>query len=299
MKKFKTTIILVLVLIALGGFILIFERPAKKKEASPLQSKSISVKKEDAKKIEITKGEEKVILKKQDGEWFLQGEKTRRAHQSLVNNIFEKFSGLMVGDVVSTNPEKQFVFQVDEASSVKLVVFGESESKMLDLYIGKRGQTAESNYIRYNGEDKVYSAKKYILNSLDLPVGQWLDKTIVKFDKEKLESLKIKVAEKEAIISKKEDAWVKTVIGADGDIEADQEKIDAIIEIFSDFQGLGFVESVPKEFDITIILKLTESGEQVLEAVKKASKGFIRLSGSEDVFEVEASVLDDIIEMAG
>ncbi len=248
--RLRTTYILIAIFVILGAFILLFERPRKEESVLPEENVALGVNKDDVKKIEITKGDSSTVLAKMDDEWqlmFNEG-KLFKANNSLVDNLLGKMSSLKAGDLVSENPAKQDIFEVGEATGAHLIMYGDGENKLADVFVGKRGTTMQSNYIRRQGSNKVYSVNSYLLDSVDLPKGQWMDKTIVSFDKEKLSELKISANGHEYMIAKQPTAvsedgtagtsnWLKKDMASGKDLEIDQSAMDSLVGLLSEFMA--------------------------------------------------------------
>ena len=69
--------------------------------------------------------------------------------------------------LVSKNPEKASIFEVNAESGIE--VKAEGEGVKAHFYVGKNGKNFNSNYIRREGSDEVYLSSEFIRRFFDRP----------------------------------------------------------------------------------------------------------------------------------
>ncbi|MGA9406450.1 MAG: hypothetical protein WBW71_04880, partial [Bacteroidota bacterium] len=69
-------------------------------------------------KIEIKSPINSVTLEKNGAEWFLSERVAYRANQSSVTSMVHQSKNLAVKEIVSSNPEKRSIFQVDSTGTL-------------------------------------------------------------------------------------------------------------------------------------------------------------------------------------
>jgi hypothetical protein len=83
-------------------------------------------------------------------------------------------------DIISRNPSKQEIFQVDPNNGFEVEIKGEEDKTLAHFYIGKNGPDFMSTYFRKAGSDEVILYKGFHLRSrFDKPADAWLDKFII------------------------------------------------------------------------------------------------------------------------
>src|ERR1700690_164708 len=97
-------------------------------------------------KIEIASPANRVALSKKGAEWFLIEPVEYRANQSGVTSLIHQAKNLAVKEIVSSNPEKRSIFQVDSMGTlVKIFQNGQEHAAFI---VGKSGQSYSETYVR-------------------------------------------------------------------------------------------------------------------------------------------------------
>lgn len=163
MEKRKI-LILAGIFMALLVAVLLLERPknVKKQVVS-----SIKVDSQKVDKITINKVNKETVLVKKDGRWVVANQDNLPVDPEAINDILIKLENLTSVRLVSRNPEKAKIFEVDETSGI--VVKAEGDGANAHFYIGKNGPDFNSNYIRTKGSDAVYLTNEFIRRSFDRP----------------------------------------------------------------------------------------------------------------------------------
>ena len=95
-----------------------------------------------------------------------------RADSTRVSAALGSFGGLPSGLVVSDNPDKRSLYQVDAIGlNVKLV--DKAGAPILDVVIGKNGPDMMSTYIRRSSEDKVYLVRRPLMGAFSPVAKDW------------------------------------------------------------------------------------------------------------------------------
>ncbi len=237
-KKLTFSILLFVVFILLGLFFFIDSGAFRKTEDSffPLFPNFSDA---QVAKIEITRGAERgaetVILLKNGQQWSVRaetvpmgsitekneasiaesesGEKPYPADGALVSSALSTLKELKPDSIASRNQEKYRALQVDEVSALKVVAFDPNGKKLVSLFVGKKGPTFTSQYVRKFQENVVYLVNKNL--SAVFEKDEWRDKTIVSMAKENL--VKIVVKSREGKIAFEKIADLADAIGSNVD----------------------------------------------------------------------------------
>ena len=105
-------------------------------------------------KIEIRQPGKSVILENVGGVWSLTYPILFQADPMAVAQLLHGFSKFKVGSLISTNPEKQPMFQVD--SSGTGITFTDRSGSATALIIGKMGPSFSEVYFRLPDSKNVY-----------------------------------------------------------------------------------------------------------------------------------------------
>lgn len=114
---------------------------------------------EKANRIELSKEGERKVFLKLNAEWREENA-TTSAKPELFKNILDAVKELKKSGLVSRNPQKRAIFNVDE-QGLEVIIKKDLET-LAHFYVGKRGQDFLSNYYRKEGEDEVYLSSKLL-----------------------------------------------------------------------------------------------------------------------------------------
>lgn len=124
---------------------------------------------------DFTTPAEKELLEKEGKE--IPSEKWYRADRPRVMSAIGIFSNLEEGALVSDNPEKRSLYQVD-AAGVHAKGLDSTGKVIFDVVIGKNGPDFASAYIRRLNEDKVYLVHQPIVGQFSPRVNDWRDRKL-------------------------------------------------------------------------------------------------------------------------
>ena len=175
--NYKKTVILIIFLFILVGIAYFLNRPAKKVEEAALFP-GFDVEKAVA--IRINGERNALTLSKMDGRWIAVEEDNLPADNDQVKQALQTIAEIDRDNVISKNPSKQEIFEVDPNSGFEVLVQGEGETTLAHFYIGKNGPDFMSTYVRKAGSDEVVLYSGFHLKSrFDKPAETWLDRFVL------------------------------------------------------------------------------------------------------------------------
>lgn len=125
--------------------------------------------------VEIAQQGEGLRLKKSGEDWQvtpLGAEAWLPADRSRINAALGIFGDVERGILVSSNPEKQALYQVG-ADGLQLKLFDEHEVLLGALVIGKNGPDLGSTYVRLAAENDVYLVGQSLLGIFSIAAEDW------------------------------------------------------------------------------------------------------------------------------
>ncbi len=159
-----------------------------------------------------------------------------------IENALGVFSGLMEGTLVSDNPEKQALYQVDDQTGLRLVLSGKNDRKIADLIIGKSGPDATSTYVRREGENRVFLVPRTLVGRFSPEERDWRKRTLWQLQPKAIEAIEIKSPERVYSITRAEDDRWSFEGSEEGEVSGD-EAAD-IVRRFVSAQAVGFDDEV-------------------------------------------------------
>lgn len=182
-------------------------------------------------RIEITKNEKNIILEKKNDLWVVATSDDFKAEQERAGNIITQIISAEQLALVSENPENQPKYQIgDKDTRVK---FFTNDNLKVDFFVGKLGNSYNTNYLRMADSNSVYLVNVG-LNALFADLD-FRDKQILKIAKEGIDKLEFIYPKSEILLEKDENIWkVKT----EKEFNANQNAIDEILNLVSNFKAL-------------------------------------------------------------
>ncbi len=157
-------------------------------------------------RIEFKKFDTKLVFQKTDQQWYIVEPDSYRADNNALGQLLSTASHLEVGEVISSNPKKQFFFQVDTAVGTGLVFF-DGENRVASLVIGKMSSDYLHVYLRKTDSDDVYLAKGYFTRLANRKIDQWRDRRIFTFDPTQINEIELSRGKDKFRLTKEDTLW--------------------------------------------------------------------------------------------
>lgn len=207
-------------------------------------------------KIDIQRPGKVMTLENVGGKWMITSPGQHEANQASVTQLLSGLQQFKAGSLVSSNPEKQGLFQVDSAGT-KLSVQDRSK-KSTTLIIGKSGPSFSDFYFRMDGSNDVYVGEGLTVWSLNQEVKDWRDKSIYTMSSDSITQIEAIVGEKEYLLRKDSSSW-----------SLNNEKIEdgEVTPALSTLSGLraeDFVDTIPRLESRHLVLTIQGSAPGTL-----------------------------------
>lgn len=229
-------------------------------------------------KIEIKSPSGLIVLEKKGVEWFLQSPLQYRADQSTVATTIGQIKGMRIKANVSSNPEKQALFQVDSTGTLVKVYEGGVEKA--SFVVGKMGPSFAETYVRPASSNDVYLVDGSLNFSFSRPVKDWRDRMIATVPRENITNVVYQYGDTSFTLTRKDTIWVIDKQ------PARESEVNSLLSSLAEFRADDFIDSLPTpapKFTITlsyggVVLRFAE--------VKGQSKYIVQNSASPQLFEV-------------
>ena len=304
MRGGKSFLILLVVAAAVGAYAYFVE--SKKDVSDSTTTKTEKVWTLDGDKIEQIEVKaangDVTTLKKSGTTWQITAPKATDADQSAVSSIVSSLASLESTKTVDENPASVKPFELDPPDvSVRVNVAGEKDPREIDF--GTKTPTGTDLYARVKGQPKVFLVGSFIDGQLNRTTFDLRDKTVLKFDRTKVDALELRPsgAPSVSIAKKSSDDWRLT---APAGAKADFSAVDAVLNKLSQAQMKSIVDESPaadlKKYglDKPQVEAVVGAGSTraTLAVGAKAPDGtlYARDPTRPMVFTVEASLLDDL-----
>jgi hypothetical protein len=190
MRQLKKTLILLGILIGLILVIycvnIISSKIEKSKTGAQLFGK---FKPENTQKIVIAARWNNVVLAQTPAGWVVASADSFPADTAEVNKVIAALQGMIVKELVSTNPQKHQVFQVDSVSGVRVMAIAQNKDTVADVIVGKNGTDYNSTYFRPRQSKNVYLYDQNLRSLFSKNSVNWRDTYVLKLDRENVTRL--------------------------------------------------------------------------------------------------------------
>lgn len=296
--KFKTTLILLAVFIAILAVVLFVEKKDPSEDGE--EGKLVSLSSDEVEKIVYKKGEETFTFQKdKNGEWLIIQPLEAKADRYEVNRLSDDFSDLEFERVVEEEPADLEKYGIP---SNEITLYFKEKDLPVRILIGMENPLDNTFFAQKEGETRVVLLSSSLKSLLEKGVFDFRQKDIFQFKTDEVKSITLKAQEIRWQAQKTEEEWF-----LQKPIEALAEKsdIDSLLSSLSSLKAKKFVSEEKKEEDIKkhglespdyeIALTLPiENQELKFSLHKTEDKVLATTSLSSKIIEVEDTILTDL-----
>lgn len=184
----RSTLILFLLLIVLGAiayFLIPSSKEREKSDANP--DVSYTIDSASVVRIDIIRGGKTMTLENVGGKWMLTSPGKYAADPLAVLQVLQGLSKFKIGSLISSNPEKQKLFQVDTTGTQITTV--DRGGKSSSIIIGKMGPSFSEVYCRMPGSKNVFLGEGLDSWTVNKEAKDWRDKSISSIPSESIKGL--------------------------------------------------------------------------------------------------------------
>lgn len=292
--------ILIGLLIALGIWVLVVERPWTDDIRGPAGPGGLLFKSFDpaaAATIEISAPGSATRLEKEGGSWVVAGPGRFRADQKAVGELLARVDTLAAGEVASVNPSRRGLFGVD-STGVQVAISG-AAGPMARFWVGGSTPDFSGLYLRVEGRDEVYPVSRITRFQFDRGQQTWRDRRIVPVEAEEIRRMELSWADTTVTLvrqgsdSLKSSQW--TVSGnrpAEAEAPAHPEQARSMAQGFATLLADGFpavTDTIPAGWEPPawrFVIEAANGQRTTVEAgpTNAQKQHFVRRAGDPNVF---------------
>ena len=166
--KARTSLIIVLVILAAVFLVLRFGTGRRGGDKPLFEGFTV----QQADGFSVVAGDNRVALHKVDGVWLVTSEDSLPAEPGAVENLLGDIAAFSRKDIISSNPAKYGLYQVD-STGVRVVVSGARGDTLVRFVVGKPGPDFQSTYVRDLASGDVILAPGYLRSMFDRGKRSW------------------------------------------------------------------------------------------------------------------------------
>ena len=280
----KNIKLLLIVFVVLVG-ILLFKQytPSLSQENSVYLEKTNSVSAQTISSVEISKGEESVLLKKEGDAWKINDKK---ADATKINTLLTSILPVTAPELVAQTDKRHEELELadDLATEIKL-------DNKLTVLIGKSG--GSGIYARFDTDPTVYLLKNG--SPIAVTASDWYDKTVLAIDQTKVTKITFREGNSITMLTKEGDKWK----GGPKNEDVEKDKVDAVLSQVSNFTAQSMFDvaegnTYPKQANLTFTIEY-DSKLETLEFYKGESDYLVKRASDGEQFIVSEYGVSSVI----
>jgi hypothetical protein len=304
MRSFRSTLILLVLLAGLVGYIYFVESKKATQPAEEAKAKVFSVTADKIVELSVKPPSgEATVLKKADGAWQIVQPVQASADESEVSGLTSNIASLEIQRVVEENAGDLKQYGLAEPR-VDVGFKTAADKDFHHLLIGDKTATGGDLYARLQNAKKVFLISAFLDSTFNRSTFDLRDKTVLKIDRNKVDSVALASLDKSVQMAKSGEEWSLT---KPIEARADYGTVEGLIGRLQTVQMKSLVTAEPKDLKEYGLDKPEASAtlgagsaRATLEIGKKSPDGtlYARDASRPMVFTVEASLLDDLKKSA-
>ena len=257
---------------------LVMQRPGE--SSSPETSGASRVQFDSAAvdKIEVRSASGQAVIEREGGAWMLTAPVRYRADDAVLASTLSSARRMELKGLVSSNPQKRSVFQVDSTGT--LVRLYEHGTERAVFWIGKPSPSYTETYVRREGSDDVYLASGAFSSSFSRRTNDWRDKTIFKTDQDAISGVTLRFGDTTVALVRQDSLWKI------GDETVRNDVVKNFTGALANLQADDFVDSTVSAMPpLTVQIEL--GGTQLrLYKMGEGDKYYVQTSATPQLFQV-------------
>ena len=294
----RTTFILAFILLLMSGYYYFFEVKAtqEKMTKEDIEKKILDISQDKINSFEYKNKKENLDseLIQKGNDWYLEKPVSYKADNSNVTTVLDSLINAKYQEKIE-NPQKLEDFGLKEPNFTLALKTKDGEKL---IKVGDKSPTETSLYIMKDKDPNIYLISGSSYYSLDKKLSDLRDKTIISFDKEKINSLKLKNANGDFVLKKQGSEWN---LEAPQKFKADGSKVDELFTKLQNDKITDFVadkddnlENYGLEKSPTIItLEDTDKSEKkILIGTETGDSAYVKIGNLPNIFKVSKATIE-------
>jgi hypothetical protein len=224
----RSTLITLAILVLLAICYLIMYQSEKQSLSEKEVGNFLAVDSGMVNKISIRRLETVVEFQKVGEDWNVSDRgRSYLTEKGAVQQLANLAHTMSAGEIISSNPDKQMLFQVDTITGNR-VTFYRDANELVSVIIGKTGADNQSTYVRKPESNDVYAAKGNLARFLNRPASGYRDKTLLAIDTTQIATISFRSKDIDYRIGRQDSLW--RIVPAKGEpLSPDPQKMSNLL----------------------------------------------------------------------
>jgi hypothetical protein len=300
----RNTVILALVVAALGAFLYFYEirgqeKRAEAEEAAKRLFQGISAEGIDAVVLTASEGE-RVRLERSDEGWRITEPVQFPADAIRADGLASSLASLS-SEAVFEEPEPLDEYGIGDDPTLRFWV-GDAEHA---LHVGDKTPVGGNTYVKTGAGAQVYAVKSYHASALSRSLDELRDSKVLDFDRAAVDRIEARWPGGGVVLGQGEEGW-KLLEPLEGPADADT--VDALLSDLNFLRADGFIDEVPPDaevgldapaFEVEIVAGGDEEGGEpsrtrlAIGATTDGTSRAVRGSAENALYQIGAERLED------
>ncbi|GEM_PF-341609 len=288
----RSTMILFALLIVLGAIVYFLIPSSKEREVSDKTPQlTFTVDSASVVRLDLLRGAKTVTFENVGGRWMITAPGRYLADAPSVIQAIKGLASFRIGSLISSNPEKQKLFQVD-SSGTKITVT-ERSGKSSSIIIGKMGPSFSEVYCRAPASRDVYLGEGIDSWAVNKELKEWRDKAIMLMPSESVKDISYSAGGRQFDFHRDSTTWEL------GTSTVETSVMNPPLATFANLRADDFVDTAvtPQTQPIAVTVKGVDRVTlQLFPVTPDSSKYVVRSSSSQQLFVINKYVAQQIFK---
>jgi hypothetical protein len=296
----RSTLILLVVAIALGAFVYFYEIKGGKArdEETALGKPAFTFKREDLASITLTRGGQTVALENQNGKWVITQPVSAPADSSAIDSLVNQITEARVERTIAASAEEVKSFGLAEPAVTIEIKLKSGEQHSLKL--GSKDFSGLSVYGRVDGAQDVAILPVALLTSSDKSLNDLRDRAVLGVSQYDITGLSLSNENGHLTLAKQDANWV---IKSPVEAAADEGEINSLLSEATTARAAEIASETADDLArygldkprITLTAQLQGGGERTLIIGPKTNDSyFAKNSALPQIFKIDSALYDKL-----
>jgi hypothetical protein len=298
--RLRTTIILLVVLLGLGGYVYWVELPKAQQEAK--KKTLFEFKADDVSEVSLVYQDRQIVLKKQGQDWRMTQPMDVAADSVSANNLVNAISECEVKKEITEASADLATYGLDKPLVVATVKLKDKELPAVS--VGKNTPVGFSTYVQRADDKKILLASSAFRSGLDKQAKDLRDKAILNFTDTDVQKIQLQAEGKDIRLTRKDDTWT---VEQPGPYPADAATVRSFLSTLRSMRAVDFPDDKPMDLGkygldkprlkASLFVGKDNAEKQIMLGgvnPEKASELYVQTSGVPTVYTVSDWIMRDL-----
>ncbi len=234
MKRVSLVVLLLLLGIVIAAYLL-KESPKAEDATFVMPINQLSLNPARVMRVDITRAHSFIRIEKMRGEWKVTEPVYATVDPAKLKELQEAIASFRLNGMVSSNPEKQSLFQVDDNGTN--VLFVNDDGSTLSLIVGKAAPTPGTAFIRTPLSDTVYIAQGLTPGLVNRDLREWRQRGVYEIAPDSVFAFSVSGGARRYEFKRGEQGWTSRGQSVSAG------SIEPVVASISNLQAEGFIDS--------------------------------------------------------